>query len=172
MHVGMCEHAQRPCTRVLGQASHQYPNHRGCDLSALFYWGNREATCHFNSSDTAIQKCQQHQCSPDTSQPCTKCACYQKTSSVGKFLSSYILTSPVLNPSSSQSTPVVSASSPPLYLPCTKASLAGEPWAQPAEQSRARLRAGPDSAHMLDVIRQPEAAETSTAAPWESCNTN
>lgn len=68
-------------------------------------------TCCFSVSP--IQKHQQCQCSPDTSQSCTKCACYQKTSSIGKFLSSSILISLVPNHSSSQSTPVIPASSPP-----------------------------------------------------------
>lgn len=72
-------------------------------------------------SASPAPKCQRHQCSPGASQPCAKRICYQKMSSVGKFLSIYILTPPVLNPSSSQSTPVISASSPPLCLPGTKA---------------------------------------------------
>jgi len=53
MRPGSCGHAPRPCTSVLCWASHQYPNHWGCDLSAFLYWGSRAAMCHFNSSDMA-----------------------------------------------------------------------------------------------------------------------
>lgn len=151
--AGTCVHTWRPCTRTGPPASTQI-------TEAVTSW-------HFCIGETEKQhviltaltwQCQR---SPDTSQPCTKCACYQKTSSVVKFLHSYIPTSRVLNLSSSPSTPFISASSP---HPWHKSSAAGEPWPSPAKPSR-QAASEPDSARLLDVIRQLEAAENVMAAP-------